>query len=116
MYPSSGWRRSFGVAPASREGEPVEEHARRSRKTLDDIHSRWVARRHRITGSPGYREEWYSQQCGSCRFWFPLAGEMGTEYGACANAQSELDGRVMFEHDGCDSFEDAGEWVIPEDM
>jgi Protein of unknown function (DUF3027) len=36
-------------------------------------------------------------------FWLPLAGELGSDYGACANARSPFDGRVQFEHDGCEA-------------
>jgi len=91
-------------------------HASSSPEALNDIHKRWVARRNRDTNQDDYREEWYDEQCGSCRFWFPLAGELGSDYGACANARSPFDGQVRFEHDGCDEFLDAGEWVTPDAM
>ncbi|GHJ47114.1 hypothetical protein Cs7R123_44560 [Catellatospora sp. TT07R-123] len=94
----------------------MAEHVGRSKKTLDGIHARWIARRHRNTDDLTYRDEWYDEQCGGCRFWFPLAGEMGSDYGACANGDSPFDGRVMFEHDGCAAFEEADEWVTPESM
>lgn len=89
-------------------------HAASNPDFLDEIHRRWVARRNRDTDRADYRDEWYDEQCGSCKFWFPLAGEMGADYGVCANARSPFDGRVQFEHDGCDEFEDAGEWVTPD--
>lgn len=79
------------------------------------IHERWVAERNRRTEDPGYREEWYSEQCGGCRFWLPLSGELGRDYGACANPASPFDGRVRFEHDGCEAFQESGAWSTPED-
>ncbi|GAA2211406.1 hypothetical protein GCM10009850_068650 [Nonomuraea monospora] len=79
------------------------------------IHKRWIAERNRRTEDPGYREEWYYEQCGSCRFWLPLSGELGSDYGACANQASPFDGRVRFEHDGCEAFQEAGAWSTPED-
>ncbi|WP_310369208.1 DUF3027 domain-containing protein [Catenuloplanes atrovinosus] len=89
-------------------------HAASSPDALNEIHKRWVAGRNRDTASADYRDEWYDEQCGLCKFWFPLAGELGSDYGVCANAQSPFDGRVRFEHDGCDEFDDAGEWVTPD--
>ncbi len=62
--------------------------------------------------SPAYRDEWYAQQCGGCRYWIALHGVLGSDYGACSNARSPRDGMVQFEHDGCDAFEPVteGEW------
>lgn len=79
------------------------EHARA-------CHQRWMARRNRKQEAPEYKEEWYRQQCGACTYFAPLAGLLGDDYGACSNVASMFDGRVMFEHDGCDQFDDAGEW------
>lgn len=73
-------------------------------------HERWMARRNRRQDSPGYKDEWYAQQCGACRFWLPLEGRFGSDYGVCSNAGSPFDGTVRFEHDGCDFFEPAGGW------
>ncbi|MBM7775946.1 hypothetical protein JOD54_006150 [Actinokineospora baliensis] len=63
-----------------------------------------------------YQDEWYQQQCGACRYWFPLAGTLGSDHGACANAESPFDRTVQFEHDGCEAFDASGTWTIPEDM
>ncbi|MBB5776909.1 DUF3027 domain-containing protein [Nonomuraea jabiensis] len=91
------------------------DHAGYSEAERSAIHERWLAERHRRTEDPHYREEWYSEQCGACRFWFPLAGALGNDYGACANAASPFDGRIRFEHDGCDAFQESGTWSVPED-
>ncbi|MGW2214013.1 DUF3027 domain-containing protein [Nonomuraea sp. NPDC001684] len=91
------------------------DHAGYSDAERSAIHERWLAERHRRTEDPDYREEWYPKQCGACRFWFPLAGALGTDYGACANAASPFDGRIRFEHDGCDAFQESGTWSVPED-
>ncbi len=77
------------------------------------IHERWLALRNRHQEADTYREEWWGQQCGSCVWWIPLSGALGHDYGACANARSEFDGSVRFEHDGCEAFEFSGEWAQP---
>ena len=40
-------------------------------------------------------------QCGSCRYMLALDGN----YGICANKDSAQDGRLVFEHGGCDQSE-----------
>lgn len=45
------------------------------------------------------------EQCIDCSFYVPLRGPLGSDWGACANERSEFDGRIMFEHLGCDAFE-----------
>ncbi|MEV6283674.1 DUF3027 domain-containing protein [Kribbella sp. NPDC051770] len=82
----------------------------------DAIHARWVAPRTRSTADPAYLEAWYDEQCGACRFWFPLAGDLGHDHGACANPASSHDRAVMFEHDGCNAFSSSGTWAVPEEM
>jgi hypothetical protein len=70
----------------------------------DDVHERWLHLLNRSTGDPGYRDEWFDEQCGGCRFWVALSGELGLDWGACAGADSPFDGQVRFEHDGCERF------------
>jgi hypothetical protein len=94
----------------------VSGHISRDPKVRDEVHRRWVARQNRDTADPSYHDEWYDEQCGGCWFWIPLAGELGSDYGACANASSPFDSTVRFEHDGCDVFEDAGGWITPADV
>ncbi|WP_425341994.1 DUF3027 domain-containing protein [Amycolatopsis coloradensis] len=93
-----------------------DKHVGSSEKELSIINKRWLERRNRKTWDDSYRDEWYDEQCGGCRFWFPLAGAFGNDYGVCANANSSLDGTARSEHDGCEAFEDAGQWIIPNDM
>ena len=81
---------------------------------MDEIHDRWIQRRFRRTDDPEYRENWYDEQCGGCTFWIPLSGELGTDYGVCADVKSPFDGTVRFEHDGCDEFEPSGNWAVPD--
>ena len=77
-------------------------------------HQRWLDRRHRVQESPAYQEAWYGAQCGSCRYWVPLSGALGSDYGGCTNDRSEFDMRLMFEHDGCDDFAPAAGWAQPQ--
>lgn len=78
-----------------------------ARAEVDAAHAHWVSTLplHRNTSDPGYLERWYAEQCGGCRYWFPLDGSLGDDWGACSGPYSPLDGRVTFEHDGCVAFE-----------
>jgi hypothetical protein len=78
-----------------------------------ETHRRWRQRRHRRQEDPGYQEEWWGQQCGHCRFWIPLSGVLGSDYGACTNPASPFDGCIMFEHDGCEFFQPSEQWNVP---
>ncbi|MCX4451369.1 DUF3027 domain-containing protein [Streptomyces sp. NBC_01789] len=70
----------------------------------DEVHERWSRLLNRTTRGPGYRDEWFDEQCGGCKFWIALSGEIGLDWGACARADSPFDGQVRFEHDGCERF------------
>ena len=74
-------------------------------KLQQRIHERWAQSVNLPTGGDSYRDEWYYEQCADCRHWYALAGPLGEDWGACANASSEFDSRVRFEHDRCDAFE-----------
>ena len=78
-------------------------------------HQRWMARRNRRQEAPDYKEEWWGQRCGHCRYWVPLSGALGSDYGACTNDRSPFDGHVQFEHDGCDEFQPAESRVQPDE-
>lgn len=73
-------------------------------------HQRWLALRHRKQEERNYKGEWHQQQCGACRFFIPLTGVLGSDYGGCSNPASPFDKTLMFEHDGCEFFENSGEW------
>ena len=66
---------------------------------------RWLEQRNRRWEEPGYEAAWAWSQCGGCRHWVALTGVPGYDFGACTNAASPFDGRVRFEHDGCEAFE-----------
>ncbi len=68
------------------------------------VHERWAQLIERAPGSPGYREEWYSAQCGGCVHWLALGGRLGDDWGVCSASKSPHDGVVRFEHDGCERF------------
>jgi hypothetical protein len=92
-------------------GEPLWRDKAHHRQT----HTRWVEKISRNTGAPDYPDEWAHQQCGGCRYWVPLTSEWGLDWGGCSNVGSSFDRHVMFEHDGCDAFEEADRWVTPGD-
>jgi hypothetical protein len=77
-------------------------------------HQRWVQLANRRQGDPDYLSAWYAEQCGACRFWGPLSGALGLDYGGCTNQASPYEGTVRFEHDGCDVFEASGESALPD--
>lgn len=81
---------------------------------LHTIHQRWSSRLNRASDDPAYSDSWVWEQCGECRFWMPLAGPLGQDWGVCANPASQFDQRAMFEHDGCEVFsEDPKGWRTP---
>jgi len=71
---------------------------------FNDCHERWVERLNRRSGRPDYKEEWARQQCFLCIYFVGLTGAYKHDWGACTNPESQFDGRVMFEHDGCDHY------------
>lgn len=82
-------------------GKSVKNDMRFSAET----HRRWLGDRNRKQEEGSYRAEWWQAQCGACRYWVALSGALGNDCGACSNAASAFDGRVRFEHDGCEQFE-----------
>jgi hypothetical protein len=74
------------------------------RQHNDGCHERWSRVQNRPTRQPDYRDDWYDEQCGGCRLWVALSGELGRDWGVCTQSGSAFDGRVRFEHDGCDLF------------
>jgi hypothetical protein len=67
--------------------------------------ARWIERLSRVQAT--------DEQCGACRYWVPREGALATDWGACTNEASPFDGVVRFEHDGCEAYADAGEWIQP---
>jgi DUF3027 family protein len=69
-------------------------------------HKRWLEKYpvNRDMASPSYKDEWYFEQCLRCQFYVTLMGLFESDWGVCSNPASYLDGRVMFEHDGCEFF------------
>ena len=93
--------------------DAASPRADRDAELITRITERWLDARNRKQELPGYRDEWWAQQCGGCRFWLALSGEVGLDFGVCANERSPFFMRVQFEHDGCDFYEPGGEWHEP---
>ncbi len=53
--------------------------------------------RHREPGN-------HCMQCGSCQFYVPLEGDLGSDWGACTNPRSQYDRTCTFEHWTCKEF------------
>ena len=66
-------------------------------------HDAWVERLKRVHGYVSARndEEVFDPQCGGCRFYMPIEGASGADWGACGNPLSDRVGTVVFEHHGC---------------
>jgi hypothetical protein len=78
---------------------------RNSEEHAQTTHQRWIANRYRDPGSPGFDwDKWAGKECMTCRFYIPLMGILGADYGACSNPDSPFDGSVRFEHDGCEAY------------
>ena len=108
--------------PSDRNGEPGNNRGSGSDTSQEDVFSAvsefMLGRRHVMTAAA--REEtakrWYSgphgpksmstqaadgNTCGSCAFFIPLQGELGTMFGVCANKWSQDDGKVVSLDHGC---------------
>ena len=73
-------------------------------KHFKETHYRWIEKFsfNRTPKNEDWQEEWISEQCFSCQFYISMIGEFRSDWGVCSNVQSPLDGRIMFEHDGCE--------------
>lgn len=60
-------------------------------------------------------EPWQDCSCG-CIHFLKLAGELGNDWGVCANPKSRRAGLLTFEHQGCPEFEAEKESEPPETM
>jgi hypothetical protein len=80
--------------------KPKYKH--QDKKHFSECHERWMERRNRKTEEDGYKDEWWAEQCFSCKYFIPLSGAFANDYGACSNKKSPFDKQVMFEHDGCE--------------
>jgi hypothetical protein len=74
------------------------------REHLEETHKRWIKNIHWDRYGSNAREDWQGKQCLTCRYFIPLSGIFGDDYGVCSNVASPLDGTVRFEHDGCDEY------------
>lgn len=61
-----------------------------TKEEIEAAEKRWVKAAYQDRSSDEY-------QCGGCRFF----AAFGADYGVCCNPDSCKDGRVMFEHGGC---------------
>lgn len=73
-------------------------------------HERWSEKLNRDMSTSSYKDEWYTEQCGNCAYFIGLIGYLSNDYGVCSNPKSKFDGKVRFEHDGCDSYVTSDEW------
>ncbi|MGW2476922.1 DUF3027 domain-containing protein [Streptomyces sp. NPDC001665] len=94
IRPEDGERDDTGQAADGRNGG----------RDRNDVHGRWLRLLNRSTGNSDYPDAWFDEQCGGCRFWIALSGELGLDWGVCTRADALFDGRVRFEHDGCERF------------
>jgi hypothetical protein len=71
-----------------------------------ETHERWISKfpfnRSRFSSEYEYQDEWPKEQCFTCQYYIALSGRFQSDWGVCSNPSSNLDGRIMFEHDGCE--------------
>lgn len=80
-----------------------------NRSHFEECHRRWAARMNRSEEERDLNDACNNpRQCGSCAYYVPLTGVFESDWGACSNAVSPRDGRVMFEHDGCEHHRECG--------
>ncbi|MFN4249842.1 DUF3027 domain-containing protein [Deinococcus sp.] len=68
---------------------------------LRECHQRWLKNANRDVHS-GLDDHELETQCEFCAYYINLSGEFKFDWGVCSNKISPFDGRVMFEHDGCE--------------
>jgi len=58
------------------------------------------------------READYGPDCScGCRYFVPLEGNLGLDWGVCVNPKSPRCGLLTFEHQGCKEFEGDGKSI-----
>lgn len=67
---------------------------------VDAAENRWIKQAN--DAAPKDDHDWCEHQCGGCRYFAALNGD----WGICWNKISPMDGRVMFEHVGCEQHSD----------
>ena len=73
-----------------------------SAEEMAKVHPRWIEKMKAVEGRYG-PPKYDLAQCGGCSYYIPLEGSIGMDWGACSSKDSSFDGRVTFEHHGCDS-------------
>lgn len=71
------------------------------KKEYEKIHDRWAEDLFKDVSD---EDRWRDNQCGGCRYYIPLEGNRGADWGACSGKESPYDRQVVFEHYGCDAF------------
>lgn len=89
------------------EQEEAPEYLGENTEHGSACHYRWMERRNRKIEDEYANQDWNYEQCFRCRYFIRLTGVLIEDWGACSNAKSPCDGRVMFEHDGCEEFDSA---------
>lgn len=78
-------------------------------KESNAIHSRWAKRIPDLSrlspDNPARRNYEAGKQCGSCKFFAKLKGDLGMDWGVCTNAKATWDGDAVFEHFSCSRYE-----------
>ena len=94
--------------PAGPFGLPVPGRARvLSAAGRESASARWYTSEH---GPRSPLAHAAPAHCGSCGFFLPLSGELGSLFGACANAYAPDDGRVVSADHGCGAHSEAVAW------
>lgn len=80
-------------------------------RRASETHARWIESlrsAHGRTTPPKIDgdEDSSLYQCLNCRYYVPLSGLLGRDWGVCSNSRSTHDRETVFEHFGCVSYND----------
>jgi hypothetical protein len=96
------------VSPTPRIRPALLDQAHSGRRGASVVHRRLlrVVRTDPRDYAPDGSVEHEGADCsGGCRWYLPLAGPLGADWGVCANRLSHRAGLLTFEHQGCGQFE-----------
>lgn len=79
-----------------------------------ECHYRWCERTNRnFENLKDNKELSGMMQCMICVYYIRLCGEFIEDWGVCSYKESEFDGMVRYEHDGCTKFVEAeDQWQL----
>lgn len=78
---------------------------------MAEMHQHLLSLVHRLPsdfepyGNRSRDEDWGPDCSCGCKYFLPIEGKLGLDWGVCANPNSPRVGLLTFEHQGCPAFE-----------